>query len=214
MGKAHLNIWLRDHDCKPLIDCWKVELKIKTCAGVFVQEFDKTIEQQLLPQFQPDSLINITTDRIIIRNGPSGGPFTQSINHIQLDVPPGCYKIKARVCFKRNEETSEHLSIVSCGAHDCVHLLVPEVMTCGKDIVHPGAVEGIIRYIPHEDVKGFVRVININGNLGIENIKNEAIARLNEADELNLPQIQKDAMNTFVNILNEMTNTTTVRKKK
>lgn len=61
----------------------------------------------------------------------------QTLNHIELDVPPGCYKIWTRVCHGNNEETSVAQVGICCDSHACVNLLLPALKVCAAHIVHP-----------------------------------------------------------------------------
>lgn len=66
---------------------------------------------------------------------PSAGEY---INHIEMDIPNGCYKIWSRCCFGDNEETSVvMLPIEDCGGCRTVNLLLPQITTCSKYVLHP-----------------------------------------------------------------------------
>jgi hypothetical protein len=65
-------------------------------------------------------------------------PLGEYINHVEIDVPTGCYKIWGRVCHGRNEETSHvMIPIENCGECYTVDLLLAEVMSCGRDFIYP-----------------------------------------------------------------------------
>lgn len=61
----------------------------------------------------------------------------ETLNHIELEIPPCAYKIWCRVCHGQNEETSVVLQKFK-GSH-CygVDLLLPTIKTCAAHIVHP-----------------------------------------------------------------------------
>ncbi len=65
-------------------------------------------------------------------------PSGEYINHVEMDVPTGCYKIRGRVCHGKNEETSTVMQpIETCGGCKTVELLLPEVMNCSADVIYP-----------------------------------------------------------------------------
>ncbi len=64
-------------------------------------------------------------------------PAGQRVNHIEAEIPPGCYKIWTRVCHGANEETSLQMVAVRCGEEACVNLLLPTVKTCAAGVLFP-----------------------------------------------------------------------------
>lgn len=61
----------------------------------------------------------------------------ETLNHIELDIPPCAYRIWTRVCHGANEETSIVLQkFKSCECYG-VDLLLPTIKTCSANIVHP-----------------------------------------------------------------------------
>lgn len=65
-------------------------------------------------------------------------PSGENINHVEMDVPTGCFKLWSRVCFGGNEETSVVMKIVEkCGECYTADLLLPEVMNCSQGIIYP-----------------------------------------------------------------------------
>lgn len=66
---------------------------------------------------------------------PKSGEF---INHVEMDVPTGCYKIFARACHRNNEDTSTVMKVIdTCGTCHTVDLLLPEFRQCAGGIIHP-----------------------------------------------------------------------------
>lgn len=61
----------------------------------------------------------------------------QTLNHIEMDIPPCQYKMWCRVCHGENEETS--MVIVKLKPCECntVNLPLPKLKTCAAQIVHP-----------------------------------------------------------------------------
>lgn len=61
----------------------------------------------------------------------------KTLNHIEMDVPPGCYRVWTRVCHGENEETSVSRVGICCDSHVCVDLMLPALKTCAAHIIHP-----------------------------------------------------------------------------
>jgi hypothetical protein len=121
-----------------------------SCSGKYLVDFYPEIIAQLQARYSTytiDKLVNYqNATRISIRP-----PAAEFINHIELDVPPGAYKIWCRVCHGKNEETNIVMANVCCDDHACVNLLLNAVQTCAENLVHPG----------------FDRVVN-DGNFQVE----------------------------------------------
>ena len=61
----------------------------------------------------------------------------ETLNHIELEIPPCAYRICTRVCHGANEETSVVLQkFKGCECYG-VDLLLPTIKTCSANIVHP-----------------------------------------------------------------------------
>lgn len=231
MGTSRLNVWVRDKNCVPLTDCWRLDLVVQTCGGSYLVDFYSKILDQLSSRYgKPATVksietwpvtdqggntveitfdsgtpqtVNLTTpattieqivnqingqitskpasivDGQILLVGQSKGyqstisvggtaaiawgtavqgegfvikklanyqgatrisirpPSGEYINHVELDVPPGCYRVWARCCFGRNEETNIVMVNVRCDEHACVNLLLNAVSTCANHLIHP-----------------------------------------------------------------------------
>lgn len=72
--------------------------------------------------------------RIVIRDPNHEG---SDLNHIEIDVPPGCYKVRTRICFGQNEETNEVVVHAACNGHYCVNLILPTLKACSAHVIHP-----------------------------------------------------------------------------
>lgn len=202
MGKGILNISLRDNNCVPLRTCWKVELYILTCGGIPIKNFDlpeNSLYDQLMAQF-PGATITFPDNRIVIKVGVSTGPF---INDIYLKVLAGCYKIKARVCFGGNETTNEVMAIVKCEETVCVHLLLPEVKTCGHNFIHPGLLRGVAHYPPRAQVQEHIRFMALAAETDHQILLTETNDRITEATEAGLSN-EVTILNEIKLILEEM----------
>lgn len=124
-------------------------------------------------------------DAYRIRFRPTDG---STINHVELDVPNGCYKIFARVCFGDNEDTSVVFAdIEGCGKCRTIDLMLPKVMKCSKDILYP-AMHQIVRQGIDPVLDNRVVVMGALaklGNLGRDVILAELAARRVDAELLN-----------------------------
>lgn len=136
MSYARFNIWLRDLNCCPK-NVWKVELVVKTCGGDYLVDFNPDVIDKLKEAY-PDYDVrrsargNETTIRIV-----QPKPYTpQRIKHIEVEVPPGCYIVRAWVCWG-NLWTDRMMVIVRCGEEACVNLIVPRKNNCIRDVVVP-----------------------------------------------------------------------------
>lgn len=136
MSYARLNIWLRDLNCCPK-NVWKVELVVKTCGGEYLVDFNPDVISKLRETY-PDYKVERG-----IRDGETTIHITQSnfipgIKHIELDIPPGCYIVRAWVCWG-NLWTDRAMVIVGCGGEACVNLIVPRRRNCVRDVLIPMA---------------------------------------------------------------------------
>jgi hypothetical protein len=117
-------------------------------------------------------------------------PNGEYINHVEMDIPNGCYKIWARCCHGKNEETSVvMLPLEECGGCRTVNLLLPEVTTCSKDIIHPlmdRVVNDYQAIIPIDADKVMVfRTVAYAAGLGREGLLAELADRRQDALDIN-----------------------------
>jgi hypothetical protein len=133
MSYGKLNIWIRDLNCCPK-NVWKLELVVKTCGGEYLVDFNPDVIDKLKEAY-PGYRVERGT-----RNGSH--PETtikitdQNIKHLEVEVPPGCYIVRAWVC-SGNLWTDRAMVIVGCGEDACVNLIVPPKENCIKDVVIP-----------------------------------------------------------------------------
>lgn len=164
MGRGHINLWIRNNDCSPLLGCWKLDLKIYTCPGESITLIDPNIINYVHLADSPMATKSLNGDYITFQNPSITDP---SINHLDINLPPGCYKINARVCHMNNEETNQAMVIVRCDDHICLNLLLPEVMNCGKGYLVPGLVRAMAinaagqQNIPRHVVKAKIEFENV-----------------------------------------------------
>lgn len=171
MSLAHLNIFLRNANCKPLTDCWRADFVFKTCGGDYVVDFYDITDPVGPPPYPNNELLNQLRTRYPSYNitrlpnyqgetrvsvTPPAGSF---IHHLEVDIPPGCYKVWCRVCHGANEETNKVMVIVRCGDEACINLLLDSSNTCGKEIWHPGAMHVVDRgFLVEEEIKPYFKL--------------------------------------------------------
>ncbi len=125
MGMAKLNIWVRDKDfpCKPDMR-WKWSVDVFVCDG-------KPLEWCGTKYY---------------------GAHTTHCGHVEIDVPPGCYIVRARTGSKGHHNLFTHMTmvIVGCGETACVNLVPPGVWTCGIQFNMALELQAMIGNIPRE----------------------------------------------------------------
>lgn len=163
MSYAKLNIWLRYLDCSLITDCWRTDLVIKTCGcgSDYLVDMDKTVIEKLRARYDDYEKVEVNPNyqgetRILLKP-----PRGQHINHIEVDVPPGCYVVWTRVCHGGNEETNKVMVIVGCGDDVCVNLLLNTVERCGKEIFHPFLVQAVAKKIPKNELEAAANVLMV-----------------------------------------------------
>ena len=183
MGYGKLNIWIRDEDCS-LRNAWMADLEIKTCLGENLidilpsPDLEKIITR--LKEMYPDSTVS---------HGPAYGtktikiraPGTQRIiNHMQVEVPPGCYGVRVHVCGGGNEWSDRTMIVVCCGDESCVNLVIKEAETCFKEAIIPLVRVAEEIRLPIQQVKVAVDILGKAGKVPI----NEVARNLEERVEL------------------------------
>lgn len=134
MSYAKLNIWLRDLNCCPK-NVWKVELVVKTCCGEYLVDFNPDVIDKLKEAYPDYNVERGARDReTTIRIAQPG--WKQVIKHLEVDVPPGCYIVRAWVCWG-NLWTDRAMVIVGCGQEGCVNLFVPRAQHCIRGVILP-----------------------------------------------------------------------------
>jgi hypothetical protein len=136
MSYGHLNIWLREMDCTPK-NVWKVELVVKTCGGAYLVNFNPDIIDKLKQAFAAPkySVTKSTRDGettvVILRLD-----YKLIIKHIEVELPPGCYIVRAWVCSD-NLWTDRAMAVINCGETACVNLIVPRKEECFRGALGP-----------------------------------------------------------------------------
>lgn len=191
MTTGKLNIWIRDVNCE-LWNGWWVELEIKTCGGKDIFNIDPNMERnnrEKLEQMYPDCDIEIGEEAhahspafdkcISIKDKISDGPDIR-INHIEVDVPPGCYVVRAWKCGGGNEVTDRRMVIVGCGDHVCVNLIVPRAHGkggCIDNMIFPFIKHAKRIQMPDEEINMVVDKLVAAGELNKEEIIKEGEVR-------------------------------------
>ncbi|MBM4240306.1 MAG: hypothetical protein FJ150_01280 [Euryarchaeota archaeon] len=135
MSYGKLNIWLKHENCNLIDDCWRTDLVIKTCSGVPVVNMDPKVLRKLkkkYPKWNP--MVHDYMGERRIKLEPTDGT---KINNVEVELPPGCYVVWTRVCYKGNEETNKVLVTVNCAREVCVNLILNSTKTCGKEFLYP-----------------------------------------------------------------------------
>jgi len=170
MSYASLNIWLRDLNCCPK-NVWKVELVVKTCGGEYLVDFNPDVINKLREAY-PDYKIERGN-----RNGETTIHITQSnfipgIKHIELDIPPGCYIVRAWVCWG-NLWTDRAMVIVGCGGEACVNLIVPQRQNCIRDVLIPVAFAAHDIKLAPDRVRAATEVLMATGEIQRDALRKE-----------------------------------------
>lgn len=121
-------------------------------------------------------------------------PAGEHINHVEMDVPTGCYKVFARVCHRHNEDTSTVMEAIdSCGECHTVDLLLPEFVRCAGGIIHPFMERVVNDYgqIIKDDAEKVVvfKAIANGANIAREQILVELADRRQDAEDMGLTDV-------------------------
>jgi hypothetical protein len=70
--------------------------------------------------------------------GENYGRVWLNCGHAEVKVPPGCYIVRARVCYHHNnDDTDRAMVIVGCDEDACVNLIAPTFHQCVRAVVPP-----------------------------------------------------------------------------
>jgi hypothetical protein len=106
MGMAKLNVWVRDKDfpCRPDMR-WIWSVDVFVCDGRPLEWCGTTYY----------------------------GAHRTRHGHVEIELPPGCYIVRARTGSKGHHNLFTHMTmvVVGCGETACVNLVPPGAWTCG-----------------------------------------------------------------------------------
>lgn len=198
MSYGKLNIWIRWADCS-LVKRQYTGLVIKTCSGQYVADMDPKIVEKLkerYPNFEVDfkEVTHYGGEKDKWITIESKKEPIQSINHIEVDLPPGSYVVWTHIVGCGNIETNKAMVTVNCGDECCVNLLLNSVEACGRQFLEPL----IIRALgPRQELDPDVlRAVNVVGRIAgipqerIETILNSRIEYLDRLNELDLRTVE------------------------
>jgi len=166
MSYANLNIWLRNLDCSPK-NVWKVQLVVKTCTGEYLVDFNPDILEKLKEAYPGYSISRGS------RDGETTIDFyAKQIKHLEVQVPPGCYIVRAWVCYG-NLWTDRAMAVVGCGDEGCVNLIVPEKENCIRNVILPVAIAAERLRLRPDLVRGAIEVLLRTGQMQREVVLKE-----------------------------------------
>jgi hypothetical protein len=180
MSYGKLNIWLRNMDCSPK-NVWKAELVVKTCGGDYLVDFNPDIIEKLQRAYphlrvERGSRDGETTIRIWSPD------YVQEIKHVEVDVPPGCYIVRAWVCWG-NLWTDRSMAIVKCGDDACVNLIVPRADNCIRNVLIPFGVEALEMKLMEDEVQIALNMLIATGKMRVDILRNEITSLAEELKE-------------------------------
>lgn len=186
MSYAKMNIWLRFADCSLIDTCWRTDLAIDTCCGESLFAKDLTILDQLKERYKNFHIVQLHpnyngADRIWLQPAPWNKHVY--FQHVEVDVPPGCYVVWTRVCFGDNEETNKVMVVVGCGAEACVNLMLDQVKTCTGNVFWPLIDEAVALDVPNRDLRGAARLMNVVRDKNRDEVFAELEQRIEDAGE-------------------------------
>lgn len=205
MSYGKLNIWIRYSDCRLITDCWRTDLVIKTCGGEPLVDMDPTIIEKLRVRYEDykDVQVQDYKKERRIWLSPEGHRGGKPIYHIEVDVPPGCYVVWTRVCYKGNEETNKVMVIVGCGEEACVNLLLDAVETCTDELFHPLLERAVDMRIPKRDLQMVAKVLMAVAEKPKKEVAAELGQRAEEVKDMKDPGLQK-AIGTIMEMVKAM----------
>ena len=176
MSYGSMNIWLRDLECCPK-NVWKVELVVKTCSGEYLVDFNPDVVEKLQESYPEYSVTRASREgetTIVLRN--------RMIKHVELDVPPGCYLVRAWVC-SGNLWTDRAMVMVRCGEDACVNLIVPRRHNCIREVIIPLGMEAREHRLPIDGLRPAVEFLAKAGRVAIADVRRDVAELVKELKE-------------------------------
>lgn len=188
MSRALLNIWAKDKNCNILTTAWRMDLVIVSCCGSYLVDQDPGILQRILDKNSHiGTAVKLSNymgaTRIKLLPQTAGDPM----NHVEVEVPPGCYVVWARMCHGKNEETNKMQVIATCGSHICVNLLLNNTGTCAAEGIFPIGIAALQRNVDDEMVKNQLQVHMVVDCIKKANLLDQANARIQEFQDIGAP---------------------------
>lgn len=120
----------------------------------------------------------------------------ETVNHIEIDIPPGCYRVWTRICHGNNEETSIQMINARCDDHVCVNLLLPTIKTCAAHIIHPIMNRIVKENFLLDDAERLLpfRALMWGAGIGKQEILAQLDYRIQEAQEKGDPELETDIL--------------------
>jgi len=172
MSYGKLNIWIRDLNCCPK-NVWKVELVVKTCGGEYLVDFNPDVIDKLKEAYPGYNVQRSARNHeTIIRITQPSPHQPQLIKHIEVEVPPGCYIVRAWICWG-NLWTDRVMVIVGCGEDACVNLIVPTKENCIRDVVIPVGIAARYMQLQPDKVRIATEVLMTTGQIQREALLKE-----------------------------------------
>lgn len=167
------------------------DVVIKTSGGDYLVDMDPTVIQKLRKEYEDYEKVEVKPNyhgETRIRLKP---PTGEHINHIEVEVPPGCYVVWTRVCHGRNEETNKVMVIVGCGGDACVNLLLNAVETCSRELLHPFLVRAVEMRLPRQELELAAKALLAVAKKSKKELVVELGQRLEEVEDRKDPGLQK-----------------------
>lgn len=196
MSYGRMNIWLRDLDCCPK-NVWKVELVVKTCSGEYLVDFNPDVVEKLQESYPDYSVTKSSREgeaTVVLRNS--------MIKHVELDVPPGCYLVRAWVC-SGNLWSDRAMVMVRCGEDACVNLIVPRRHNCIREVVIPLAIEARELRLPIDRLRPAVEFLAEAGRIPIADVRRDVADLVKELKgaEVEAAPRYLDALGSFEKVI-------------
>jgi hypothetical protein len=186
MGFGKLNIWIREEDCR-LINAWRADLEVKTCLGENLIDIlsDRDLEKIVddLKEMYPEAAVSVgyrpwyETKTIRIEG-------KAVINHIHVQVPPGCYVVRVHECGEGNEWSDRIMVVVGCGDELCLNLIVKRAESCAAELIIPLLKIAEEIHLPKDQVQVAIDILRKAGRVPIKNIVENLQARANELKDI------------------------------
>jgi hypothetical protein len=139
MGKAKLNVWIRDENCRVVVNKTQSPqwdwVEVKNCMQTLVKHVDLQVGEA----------------------------------HVEIEVPPGCYVVQGHICMfpevNFNNYTDKAMVVAGCNQELCVDLIIPLVGTCVLRDLHPFIREALQARVPNPDIVTTARTILVAGRI-------------------------------------------------